>query len=521
MNCMFILILISKMSIVPTVFIPTSSENFQGFGINSITDFGVTLTNYINCLTLNWARLHIKSSDPGDSGIYFDDAGFDNLWLTSNDLVTGKSRFSFSSLQAAQANIIFTMGADPTSFLSNNGRNELTGSRLLAYARYWASAVKIHADLGMVVEWVDLCENLEICSGGATYITPGNYVLLIDNFKQILASRGITNVKVMGPNIQLFTLAEFTNPYIDVFLGTSVLDAWSFHCIEKKPDLALYNSGTFDSRKYVYDRASTLTQQMRIILPGIPIYCTKFTTYATKYSFGVDYGPVASEMAEFGIRLSDNLCGLLSAGVSSVIFWFIYKKFDHFSLHRNNGSKRPQRDAIEMITKNITFLGNTYYHLNTNFPSGDETMKGTVVEGNGFNVVLSRAILNDPYLKQVSVEIDSLGMWNATSYNITLAFVAFPLYVDTSGIQYTTSILNGILTFQLTQVPYNCVVFVKGALYETFTQAPPVQYANFNIPKVSALPITADEGDVVYYVVDNKLYTFINNVWVQSQLFGP
>ena len=322
------------MSVVPTIFTATTGEPFEGFGVNSITDNGVTLSNYLNCLTLNWARLHIKSSDPGDPGIYYDDAGFDNLWLSSEDLISGKSRFSFSALQAVQAKIIFTMGADKTSFLSNNGRNELIGDTLTAYARYWASAVKIHADLGMVVEWVDLCENIEVCSGGGQYITPSNYVFLCTTFKQILATRGITNVKVMAPNIQLFSRIETTSPYITAFSGTSgVIDAWSIHCLEKKIDIYEYNSGTFDSRKYVYDQAGTVTHIMRITLPGLPVYVTKFSTYSTKYSLGVDYGPVASEMAEFGIRLTDNLCGLLSAGVSNAIFWFIFKKFDHFSLH--------------------------------------------------------------------------------------------------------------------------------------------------------------------------------------------
>jgi hypothetical protein len=195
-----------------TVFNPSTTQ-FQGFGVNVINNNSTTLSNYTAPFSLNWSRLHLKTENPGAMGIYYTDAEFDNLWLTSPDIVSGRTRFAYSVLQNACTNVILTMDDAKCSFLSVDGccgNNKLTGDSLVAYARFWASAVVVHQSLGLTVNWLELCETIRIkeqCDSGkgnsGYYITPSDYVVLIQTFKSIVTARGVAlgsnAVQVMGP----------------------------------------------------------------------------------------------------------------------------------------------------------------------------------------------------------------------------------------------------------------------------------------------------------------------------------
>ena len=450
-------------SIQPTVFSVSLGDSFEGFGVNSITDNGLVLSNYLTNMSLNWSRLHLKSNDPGPDGIGYTNQQFDDLWTNSDDVTNGNTRFTFSALQAAQTKIILTIDSE-NSFLPNNGKNELIGDSLTAFARYWASAIKVHLDLGLTIEWVDLCENIDSLTPVSTYISPSNFVVLCTIFKQILVSRGITGIKIFGPNVKVPIKSQFNSQYIVSFLNTSpgIIDAWSLNCMEITSDQLYYNTGDFNSRMYMYNQVSRIISQMRATLI-LPVYISKFSTRATKYSLGADYGPVASEVTEFAIRLVDNMCGLLSLGVSNVMFWHIFKKFDRYSLYGNNGNKRPQKELLELLSHSMSTKGKTF--TTSTFPTGDETIKALIVDNNTFTLVLSRPILTDTYNSKAFIEINN-PLWNATNYNVTVSFYIFPSYISTVGIRYNTTVNGGVLRLHLNMLPYNCVIFAKGALYD-------------------------------------------------------
>lgn len=478
-------------------------SEYLGLGINTGTEVGSTLSNYLrNLNSLRWGRIAALCSNiPGLDGIYYTNEAFDNMW--SFDI--GKTISTFSALRGIHTTIIFTLATTPDLIFDFTGY--LTGDYLVAYARYFASAIKVHNNAGLMIEWVDLLPDNIV-----SFISPENLVVFLQTFRNILDQRGIHGIKIMGPSLgNLMLSGSVHEQYIEIFKQTSgLLDAWSFSALENDLDKPLFNKGTFESRMYVYSMASKTVNLMKNTLGNIPIFASRFSTMSTRYSMGVDYGPMASEMPEFSIRLADNLCGLLSSGTNSVLFWNVFKRGDRFSFHRNNGSKRPQKEALDTLSQNMPFRGHTYTNRGL-YPVGDQTVKGIVVDQNSFTMVLSRSTLVDAMAGQVKVDIVNSDWTDVNT--VVLNFVAYPSYVDATGIQKITSVSTGVLHIDLHQVPYNCVILVRGSITRQNISIPPKQIKNINVHAVSVLP-TGSTGDLVFYVVDQMLYVCGDNgVW--------
>lgn len=489
----------------PTVFNSvTNTAPFSGTGVNSYPLQGVSLSNYLQSFNnMNWSRLVI--SGPTDGSIYFNDTAFDSLWMNSTEF-SSSIRFSNSILQNAGTTVIFTIGS---GFLENNSRNILTGDLITAYARYFVSLIYcLKTNFSISVTFVELVDKLTL-----KYITPPDYLVLIQIFRGIMSSRGLSGVSVLGPGIKMLKSGVLSNAYIESFIGTTgIIDAWSFHAVESDEDKNLFQNSTFAARNYFFTRAMFTVAMMQRTLPYIPIYVTKFTSIASIFSSGIDFGPSASDVIEYSLRLSDNFCGLLNANISNILFYFLKKDNDPKSLFRNDGSKRTFTQALNLLSQDSFFNSGTLFNL-VSVDSNDQTIKAAIVGENSYVLILSRAQSTDSFLGNILVDIN--GTWSG-NYLATSTIDVFPSSVDTSRVVRTCQVSNlGVLSITLTKVPYSCIIIVKGTVYPVIPLVPQPVFESISLPVVSVLPSTGNSiGDTVYLVPDNHMYTYVNNVWV-------
>jgi hypothetical protein len=500
----------------PTLFYPiNNARQFTGYGVNTFDSKGSLLSNYLGSLDLSWSRLYIKSANPGTTGVYYTDSDWDNFWLADSSLVSGSIRFSYSALQQKCANVIMTMN-QKHSFLKNNGNNVLNGDSLVAFARYWVSCIYIFRLLGMPINYIELCENVQSPTITA-YISPANYVLLVTTFRQILAERNITGIYVLGPSIDTMSISQISNPYIQAFAGTTgLLDFWCLHVYEPYIDKCIYNKGDLTARMYTYTTIGRIVNLMKGILPNIPIFITKFTSNATRFSQGIDLGHQGSgESGEYLMRLSDSVCNAINTGVSAIIFWNLFGEGncpDYLALFRPNSSSRPFLNVINGITHNMFSFGTPKTFTNHGiYPTGDETLKAILVDGNGFVMTLSRAQLTDSYNGNVLVSINN-PLWNAVNgYTIALSFYESPAWIQPS-IHWTASVANNILSISLSNVNYSSTIFVVGTLSPLLLTSPPPQFESIQILKVFTLPVSGTIGQIIIY--NGTLYTWNGSSWI-------
>ena len=76
------------------------------------------------------------------------------------------------------------------------------------------------------------------------------------------------------------------------------------------------------------------------------------------------------------------------------------------------------------------------------------------------------------------------------------------------------------LIIDLKDIPYNCVIYGKGDIYNLPTlMTPTMQFLSMNVPKISDFNSISNvtENDIVYHVQDYSLYIFKNGVWSKCQ----
>lgn len=508
---------------------------WEGFGINSRTNDGATIANQVQGLNPFWTRFYLSIDDPGEDAIYYTNAAFDNIWRNSLNIKTQSTRYAYSSM--GRTKFIFTCKTAPYSFVTKDGQNELRGDALVAYARLFASAIIVHRSYGMQVEWIELLDEPSILqfNKNFTYVTPENYVILVQTFKSILSARVselITagappsdhpTIKVMGPGLNcMFIKNQSVDPYISIFLGQNgIIDAWSIHVIENEKDSNYYNKGNYSARLYVLDQMKLTTSRMKWTLPELPIYVTKFSTNASRYSSGIDYGIPAPESVEFGIRLMDNACSIITAECSTILSWYLSYKHDHKTLYRDDGSKRWQKDALQLLNRNLPVNGNIYIQSSTSSVQ-DETLKAVVVSQNSYGFILSRGQMMDATGGKMKLRIPNTTWQGNGIFISTLSLYAYPNYMDVSGIEKTAQIINGELTVSLRDLPCNCVIYARGDIYnQPALSMPTLQYSPFNIPKVSDLNSLSGviENDIVYHIQDKSIKIYKGGVWLRCQFY--
>ena len=505
---------------IETIFQPTVTP-WEGVGINCKVDDVATITNQMQGMHAQWCRFFIEVDDPGPDGIYFDDDTFERLWENSENIQSQTARFTYATFEVTGTKFIFTARGAPQSWLTNDGTNELRGDALVAFARMFAAGVATYAKYGMPVTWVEICDEPSTTNG--TFITPENYVILLRTFKSFLTVRNITRVKVMGPGLScIVPRFQSLEPYIDAFKNTSgILDAWSVHVIENKVDADFFNAGTFSARNYVRTQLQQTIRFMNWTLPSLPVYITKFATSASRYSQGIDYGHGAPESVEYAIRLMDNVCGIVSSGASSALSWFLTFKYDNKSLFRQDGSKRPQRDALALLNKSLPTHGRIFVPNDPVVDSStDQTLKAFVASRNSFGFVLSRSHLADGLNGELTMRVKNTD-WRSLEFLSTMTLSCFPTYVSLSGIQKQVQVQDGDLVLKFSQLPFNCVIFGKGDVYASPPLLlPPTPLTNFDIPRVSDLTnlTNINEGDIVYHVQSKSLLTFCGGTWKAARV---
>lgn len=507
---------------------------WEGFGINIRVDDAATITNQLQGLNAQWTRLYLETSDPGIDGIYFDNATFDNIWEKSENIQTQITRFAYSTFELMGSKFIFTARTAPASWLTTDGTNELRGDALVAFARYFASAVIVHKKYGMPVHWVEILDEPSTING--TYINPENYVILVQTFKSILSTRLApepVDVQVMGPGLScIVTKFQTVEPYIAAFAGTEqmvgdtkipLIDAWSVHVLENEIDAQFYNAGTFEARNYVRNQLRQTILFMNWTIPGIPVYVTKYATNATRYTQGIDYASGATETVEYAMRLMDNVCGIVSSGSSSALSWFLNFKKDKKALYRQDGSRRPQRNALALLNKIIPTSGSIYVSKDSTYGDPtDQTIKTFVASRNSFGFILSRAQSMDGMQGKLRLQIQN-DEWDASTYRCTMTLYAFPDYISLGSTTKSITTSNGIMTIDLAGLPYNCVIYGKGDVYATpIAFAPPIPKSSFSISRVydtGALK-NVNIGDIIYDVQKGQLMIYVDGKWQPCQTYN-
>lgn len=517
----------------PSLFKPSTTP-WEGFGINIRVDDAATITNQLTGLNSQWTRIYLETNDPGRDGIYFDNAAFDKIWEKSENIQTQVTRFAYSTFELMGSKFIFTARTAPASWLTTDGTNELRGDALVAFARFFASAVMVHKKFGMPVHWVEILDEPSTING--TYISPENYVILVQTFKSILASRLApvpVDIQVMGPGLScIVTKFQTVEPYIAAFANTDqivgdvripLLDAWSVHVLENEIDAQYYNAGTFEARNYVRNQVRQTILFMNWTIPGIPIYVTKYATNATRYTQGIDYASGAPETVEYAIRLMDNVCGIVSSGSSSALSWFLNYKNDKKALYRADGSRRPQRNALALLNKILPTHGNIFVPQDETIGTpADQTIKTFVASRNSFGFILSRAHATDGMAGNLKLQIQN-GEWNENSYRSTMTLYAFPEYISLGAVSKSLLTSKGTMTINLSGLPYNCVIYGKGDVYATPTAlAPPIPRSPINVPRVYDITalVNVNSGDIVYNVQTGKLMIYANGKWHSCQMYN-
>ena len=520
------------MTTVTSTFKPSTTP-WEGFGINIRVDDAATITNQLQGLNCQWTRIYLETTDPGIDGIYFDNAAFDKIWESSENIQTQVTRFAYSTFELMGSKFIFTARTAPISWLTTDGTNELRGDALVAFARFFVSGILVHKKYGMPVHWVEILDEPSTIDG--TYINPDNYVILVQTFKSILAERyGATplDIQVMGPGLScIVTRFQTVEPYIAAFKGTdettadgtiTLLDAWSVHVLENEVDAAHYNAGDFEARNYVRNQFRQTVLYMNWTIPGIPIYVTKFATNATAYSQGIDYASGAPETVEYAMRLMDNVCGIVSGGSSSALSWFLSYRNDKKALYRNDGSRRPQREALALLNKILPTQGNMFISLDaTHGQPDDQTIKTFVANRNSFGFILSRAHAVDATAGKLSLRVLN-NDWNADKYRCTMSLYVFPNYISLAASHKSISVSKGVMDIDLTGLPYNCVIFGKGDVYAYPTAlTPPIPRTPIDLPRVYDVTRLANvnQGDIVFNVQTGQLMIYVSDKWHPCQVY--
>lgn len=525
---------------VGSLFKPTTIP-WEGFGINIRVDDAATLTNQLHGLNAQWSRIYLEVSDPGVDGIYYDNETFDKIWENSENIQTQITRFAYSNVELMGSKFIFTTRA-PLSWLTTDGTNELRGDALVAFARFFASAVIVHKKFGMPVDWVEILDEPSTIDG--TFITPENYVILVQTFKSILSARSTSttmDVQVMGPGLScIVTKFQTVEPYIAAFADSELvtdsgnvplLDAWSVHVLENELDAQYYNAGNFDARMYVRNQLRKTILFMNWTIPGKPVYVTKYGSNATKYSLGIDYASGAPETVEYAMRLMDNVCGIVSSGSSSALSWFLNFKNDKRALYRKDGSPRPQREALALLNKILPTQGNIFVpqdDIVTTTSDGkptmppDQTIKTFVASRNSFGFILSRAHMTDQMNGRLRLTIKN-DEWIESTYRCTMSLYAFPNYISLSAANKAITTSNGTMLIDLSGLPYNCVIYGKGDIYAALTSLiPPIPKSSFYIPRVydpTSLK-NVNPGDIIFNVQTGVMMININGTWQPCQTYS-
>jgi hypothetical protein len=388
----------------------------------------------------------------------------------------------------------------------------------------------------MKVDWVEILDEPYTING--TFINPDNYFVLVQNFKSILSTRmspTTLDVKIMGPSLScLVSKYKTIEPYIDAFKNITdpILDAWSVHVVENEIDSNYFNDSTFSARAYVLTQLTATINFMKWTIPNIPIYVTKFGTNATRFSQGIDYGKGASETVEYGMRLIDNICGIISAGGSIAISWLLVSKYeqsDNRALYRKDGSRRPQRDALFLVSKVLPVSGTVYLCQdisNDDFDNlndmRDQTLKAFIVSGNSFGFILSRPQPTDAHGNTITMQINN-NNWNSTNLVCTMNLYVYPTYASLGAVTKEITVSNGVMTIVLQHLPFNCVIYGKGDVYVSRALlTPSIPKKMFNFPSISDKNKLENihEGDIVYNVLNKSFEIYRNGSWEACQIYS-
>ena len=512
-----------------------SAIPWEGFGINIRVDDAATITNQLQGLNSQWTRIYLETDDPGVDGIYFNNETFDKLWESSENIQTQITRFAYSTFELMGSRFIFTARTAPLSWLTTDGTNELRGDALVAFARYFVSGLLVHKKFGMPVHWVEILDEPSTVFG--TYINPENYVILVQTFRSILAQRltpDPVDIQIMGPGLScIVTKFQTVEPYIAAFANSEIitdsgvtiplLDAWSVHVLENETDAAFYNEGTFEARNYVRNQFRQTVLYMNWTIPNIPVYVTKYATNATQYSQGIDYASGAPESVEYAIRLMDNVCGIVSSGSSNALCWFLNYRNDKKALYRNDGSRRPQRDAFALLNKILPTNGNIFVSTDkTHGTPLDQTIKTFVASNNSFGFILSRAHAADDMKGSLNLQIQNPD-WSDDKYRSTITLYVFPNFMSLGAVKKTITVSKGIMDIVLTGLPYNCVIYGKGDVYAMPTHlVPVVPKSPMGVPRVydTTMLSNVKTGDIVFNVKDGTLMIYANGKWHTCQMYN-
>lgn len=430
-------------------------NTWAGLGVNILATDSASLSNALDGINFRHARLVLDPDDPGLPSIANSDSDWDTFWARKIAIY----QVTHLTLASRHITVLYSFTRAPESWLDST--RELRGDALLAYARMAASAMYTCHRHNLATEYIELC-NAPSRSEGHMYMTPPNMVILVNYFKTLLAARSL-DIHIIGPALDtLLPHNQPSEPYITV---NAQWDAWSLRVVESEKDVIMYNTGSFVGRVYVKQRLDQTLRFMDRIRPGLRKIVTMFSSNASRFGSGIDYGPSASETVEYALRIIDTSCHIVNSGCMIAFAWFLLgRKHDHKALLRPNGTKRPQRDALSILSHCLP-VGGTIY-TNTDLNEEDETIKVIVCKQNTFGIVLSRAQNTDGTMGVVQLEIDNPA-WQASSvYQITLTLTCFPSYVSTNNMPYTAEITSGVLNLKMSGVPYGCAIFIRGDVYD-------------------------------------------------------
>lgn len=512
-----------------TVFTPTSND-FTGVGTNIwVTD--QRLNEELAGLNFSSARVWIDTEDPGKNAIWWDDVGMEALWKNSSKITSGATLKASRVLADHGILPVYTIGNAPLSWLSTDGNRTLSGDAVVAFARYWVAGIKILQGLGIKVPWIEPTN--EPSGWWTMYVSPKDYVWMVESIRSIARARGVTGFKIMGPGLpNTLGTWETNEPWTEAFsVNPSLLDAWSIHVYEKDA----VNDGTLKSRCHVGNQLGKNMEIFKRVNPKLQVWVTEFATKATKFTAGIDYGErAAPDTVEYAVRLADNFCGIAKCGVVNAQMWQLatqsWDPNNTMALYRVDGSVRPQHEMFQMLDKTFPVPGKIF--VDQGLPAGDETLKTCIVSGNLFGIVLSRGQKTDALQGSANLVIQNPAWSNATSV-ADLDVYVFPSSTVVQVIKAGTA-SSGQVKLSLANMPYGSVVYVTGRVVTGTTPTPPpaptpVPAPTPTVPTISikiptyngttGLP-TVKENDIYYDTVTKTLQVYKNGRWTKAQVVG-
>jgi hypothetical protein len=263
---------------------------------------------------------------------------------------------------------------------------------------------------------------------------------------------------------------------------------------------------------------------------------SKLTTRVTFFPGIVgDNGTNSSNLMAYGLRIADNIIAALQNRFGIILIGQLTEdsiNLDHDSLIVPvTDVYKPYYSLLQLFANNLPVQGSVYEQEPLD-KINDTTIKSVVIASNSmsFCIVLSRPT-SDIFNGKLTLTINN-PIWTPAYQFANLTFSVYPPTTNiTNTLVSFSQLYEGSATLRLTNLPYNCVLFLRGDLQVIPPPPPlipPVPGASLSetiiqVRMYYGVPPTIPLSGTIYYDTENnttKVYDTVSG-WIQIRQLPP